>query len=148
MMTGTITDDQARALAYLVSLLRAGRNGWDQAGVRAAIHKARMNADAHDLCVAAIRAAQNPTNRTPAVIAMDGPHWRTGGGELTRDLPAPRCDKPGHTSYPATNCGACRSEALQVDKVLPEPDPDVAAIASRGADRARRALAAALKEEA
>lgn len=146
MMTGSITDDQARALCHLVTLLRPG---WDIAGIRSALHKARTNASAHDLCVAAIRAAQNPSNRTPAVIAMGGPHWRTGGGELARDLPVERCPQPGHTSYPAYNCSACRSEALQVDKVITDPDPDAAEVASRGADKARRALAAALgKEEA
>lgn len=102
MMTGTITDDQARALSHLVTLLRPG---WDVSGIRAALSKARHHADASELAIAAIRACQDPANRTPAVIALDGPHWRTGGGALTRDLPAVKCDEHG-LPQPCRSCAA------------------------------------------
>jgi len=91
MMTGTITDDQARALAQLVSLL-SGDKRWDVAGVRAALSKARRQASAPDLAIAAIRCAVNPEARTPAVIGMDGPHWVAvpfAGGRETRPAKCP-----------------------------------------------------------
>jgi hypothetical protein len=91
MMTGTITDDQARALAQLVSLL-SGDKRWDVQGVRAALSKARRQASAPDLAIAAIRCAVSPDARTPAVIGMDGPHWAQmpfAGGRETRPAKCP-----------------------------------------------------------
>jgi len=141
MMTGTITDDQARALAQLIATLRPG---WDVAGIRVVLHQARHRASAHDLAIAAIRCTLGDA-RTPAVIAMDGPHWRTPGASTARDDHRfARCAEPGHGSFPAWNCSACRAESLEVEKMPPEPDPDAAQVASRGADRVRRALAEAL----
>src|SRR6478736_9853747 len=64
MMTGAITDDQARALAQLVALL-AGDKRWDIAGIRPALSKARHRAPAHELAIAAIRCAVSPDARTP-----------------------------------------------------------------------------------
>jgi hypothetical protein len=113
MMTGTITDDQARALAQLIATLRPG---WDVAGIRAAISKARHRGTAHELVIAAIRCTQGDA-RTPEVIALDGPHWHTPAQTSSSNFE--RCPEPGHTSFPAWNCSACRSEALEA----PEPHP-------------------------
>lgn len=145
MMTGTITDDQARALAQLVALL-SGDKRWDVAGVRSALSKARHKAPAAALAIAAIRCATNPDAKTPAVIGMDGPHWSTGGTVTTTDHRYARCQEPGHQSYPAWNCAACRSEKLAADDQQTETPTlaisrDQAAINERGATNAKRALA-------
>lgn len=114
MMTGAITDDQARALAQLVALL-SGDKRWDVAGVRSALSKARHKAPAANLAIAAIRCATNPDAKTPAVIGMDGPHWSTGTSVTTTDHRYARCQEPGHASFPAWNCAACRSERIAAD---------------------------------
>ena len=147
MMTGTITDDQARALAHLVAALRPG---WDVAGIRSALSSARHRAPAHELAIAAIRCTQGDA-RTPAVIAMDGPHWRTpGASTTTAPSRTEKCPEVGHGSFLAWNCGACRAEDLAADDAQPTPtttpDPERAAIAARGAQQVRQALATARQE--
>lgn len=67
-----ITGPQAKALVALIHELRPD---WDERGILPALHAARERAGNLDLAVAAIRAAGNASNRTPAVIAMEGPHW-------------------------------------------------------------------------
>jgi hypothetical protein len=146
MMTGTITDDQARALAQLVALL-SGDKRWDVAGVRSALSKARHKAPAADLAIAAIRCATNPDAKYPVVIGMDGPHWSAGTTVTTTDHRYARCPEPGHTSFPAWNCAACRSEKLAADDTQTQTPTlaisrDQAAINERGAANAKRALAA------
>jgi hypothetical protein len=132
-LTGTITDDQARALAQLVAALRPG---WDVAGIRAALSNARHIAPAHDLAVAAIRATQGDA-RTPAVIGMDGPHWHAPAPTVRP--PEVRCSEPGHTSFIARNCSACRAENLEGTHPAstPERARDRAEIAARGAALAK-----------
>jgi hypothetical protein len=83
MMT-SISHNQATKLAALVASLRPD---WHTAGIVDAIAKARDIAPAADLACAAIRAAADQSNRTPAVIAMEGPHWR--GADAT-----PRFERP------------------------------------------------------
>lgn len=146
MMTGTITDDQARALAQLVALL-SGDKRWDVAGIRPALSKARHRAPAHELAIAAIRCAVSPDAKTPAVIGMDGQHWGPGT-TTTEPVRYARCPEPGHTSFPAWNCAACRSEQLAAtDDQTAAPtlaiSEDQAAVNARGAANARRALDAA-----
>lgn len=103
-----------------------------------------------DLATAAAVVATDPGTKTPELLNRHGAWWSAAqaafasGATAVTNYRFERCPIPGHTSYPATNCGACRSEALQVDKVPPEIDPDTADIASRGADKARRALTEAL----
>lgn len=63
---------QAEALAAFIALLRPG---WDAAGIMAALGQGRMMGTAADLAVAAIAAAMEPSNRTPAIIAKPGAHW-------------------------------------------------------------------------
>jgi hypothetical protein len=133
-LTGTITDDQARALAQLVAALRPD---WGVAGVRAALHTARHRGTAHELAVAAIRCTQGDA-RTPVVIAQDGPHWHTAG-TTPADHRFDRCTEPGHKSFPAWNCSACRAENLEGTHPAstPERARDRAEIAARGAALAK-----------
>lgn len=118
-MMMTITRDQAHALAELVHQLRPE---WDAQGVLAALAKARDRGPADVVCIAAIRAAATPTNRTPAVIPLAGDHW-TGIVEAssTGAVPRPtdrRCTEPGHEHY-SLPCKGCRSEALARDDDQP-----------------------------
>lgn len=90
-----ITRRQATALAELIHALRPE---WDAPGVLAAIGEARDVGPAPMVAIAAIRAATTPTNRTPAVIPMEGAHWRTDPGS-----PAARFPDPG----PDRRCSIC-----------------------------------------
>lgn len=72
-MTIQMTLAQAKEVARSVHAIR---RDWDRPGIEDALGRARHLADAPSLAVAAHRAAAEPANRTPAVIALDGPHWR------------------------------------------------------------------------
>ena len=67
-----MTKEQAVALAKFLRMLRPG---WDEAGIVTALGNARLMGTAGDLAIAALAAAGEAKNRTPAVIAMPGPHW-------------------------------------------------------------------------
>lgn len=69
---GAIGDDDLAALAVFVGHLRPD---WPSPVVAGVLMAHRDQADAGDLAVAAIRAAQNPEYRTPKVIGWRGPHW-------------------------------------------------------------------------
>lgn len=77
-MTFEMTQTEASDLARFLERLRKRMSGddWHKPGIENALGAARGRAPAPDLAIAAIRAASEPTNRTPAVIGMDGPHWR------------------------------------------------------------------------
>lgn len=80
MMTPTQTQ-------YVAALVAELRPGWDPQGIRAALLKA-ANRDAFDVALAALRAAREPGNRTPAVIPLAGPHW-----ESSKPPAVPRADR-------------------------------------------------------
>lgn len=67
-----MTKQQAEIITELV---RTVRGDWDAQGVMAALANCRHR-DVAEIARAAVRAAAMPTNRTPAVIAMDGDHWQ------------------------------------------------------------------------
>lgn len=136
-----MTSAQAQALADLVHELRPG---WGVPGIMGALRTARdtITPDAWLLAQAAIAAAANDRNITPAVIGLPGPHWPATAPHTAR---SPRCPVVGHTSYLADNCGACITDALIDDAALqlavearqaPRHDP----IAAAGADLVRAAL--------
>lgn len=93
MTTNPMTHRQATTLAAFIHELRGD---WDTHGVLDAIGKARDLAPGPDLACAAIRAASLASNRTPAVIGMDGPHWRG-------TTAAPRFETPAK----ADTCSVC-----------------------------------------
>lgn len=112
----SISREQAHALATLVHLLRPD---WNERGVLKALSDARHLGSPSLLAIAAIRAADNPRNRTPAVIAMSGEHWVTVAPQpqqpwqLTYGLPPmpdePRCEKHSSQRLP---CASCRANEL------------------------------------
>lgn len=67
-----ITKTQAQQLA---AFLHSIRKDWDPAGIVHALGVARGRGSVDALAVAAVRAAVNPGNRTPAVIGQSGAHW-------------------------------------------------------------------------
>jgi hypothetical protein len=73
-----MTPGEARALAKVVQLVRNRSGGaeWHLAGIEDALMKCRNMAAFPDLATAAIAAAREPVNRTPAIIGHEGPHWR------------------------------------------------------------------------
>ena len=62
--------DPLDALARLVAHIRPS---WGVPGIRKALGQCK--ADLCDVTVAAVRAAREESNRTPAVIPLAGPHW-------------------------------------------------------------------------
>lgn len=91
--TAHMTLAQAKEIARSVHAIR---RDWDRPGIEDALGRARFLADAAAVAVAAHRAAANPANRTPAIIALDGPHWRDA-------------EKPPHFAPPpaAERCSTC-----------------------------------------
>lgn len=77
-MTFEMNQHEAAALAGFLEKLRKRVPGdpWHKPGIENALGNARHRAQAPDLAMAAIAACIEPTNRTPAVIGMDGAHWR------------------------------------------------------------------------
>ena len=78
MMKSPISHKQATTLAAFIATLRPD---WQTPGIVAAIGQAREVAPADEVAHAAIRAAVDAKNRTPAVIPLEGVHWR--GAEAT-----------------------------------------------------------------
>jgi hypothetical protein len=86
-----ITNDQATLLAAFVAAIR---DDWDTPGLMKAFETARLRVGVTpaDLAVAAIHASANPKNRTPAVIPLDGDHWREHNRPLDTPTPAGKCE--------------------------------------------------------
>ncbi|WP_407316666.1 hypothetical protein UQW22_09965 [Isoptericola halotolerans] len=136
-MHAQINAAQAQALARLVNALRPS---WDVPGIAAALHKARHRAPAHELAHAVIRLATRADLASPAVLAQDGPHWRATPAETAEPINFDRCPQPGHGSFPAWSCGACRADeiaATEAAPVKPAGDPETYA---RGSELVRAAL--------
>lgn len=117
----TMDRPQAQALAALVHALRPD---WEPAGIMTALAAARDRGDVFEVAQAAIHAASVKANRTPAVIPLAGEHWTRGralGASGTTDVRFERCDKPGHKSFPAANCSACRSEQIAGEGTRTDP---------------------------
>ena len=148
-MMAKMTETQARALAALVAALRPE---WGQAGIMAALSEAgrTVTLDPWVLTTAAVAAARDTANRTPAMIAQPGPWWPKDAPATTR--PAP-CPKDGHQGHPAHSCGYCRAEELAPVRAVVAEARDQAAErrarretpTSKAAAEARAALEAALR---
>ena len=144
--------DLGQHLATVASVLRdiAGGAHWDVPGIRAEVHKAKHLAPPDQLAHAVITWATSRLDlRAPIGLAEDGPWWNAEDTPDTRVVPA-KCAVIGHESYLARNCGACRAEQIAADDAQPTPtttpDPERAAIAARGAQQVRQALATARQE--
>lgn len=111
-----ISRDEATALAELLCVVQPK---WNTRGVivKGLGPLAKHPAPLEVITWAAIRAARDPNNLTPAVIPLNGPHWnladRPAPPRLTPELECPR-----HPGQWAGNCGPCRADQLA------EPDPE------------------------
>lgn len=99
-MNFEMTKDEAVALARFIELLRRRLPGdpWHKPGIENALAQARDRAPAPDLALAAIKAAMLGSNRTPAIIGMDGPHWQAASRPPKTDRPtsSERCSICSH----------------------------------------------------
>lgn len=103
---------EADAIAVLVHQLRPD---WDVRGVMAALGQCRDREPA-DVAIAAVKAASDRKNRTPAVIALAGPHWLSADRTTTQTPPALNALCSRHAKEPQF-CPWCTGK-------LPEPEGD------------------------
>jgi hypothetical protein len=101
----------------LVRLIQSVRQGWDTPGLRAAIREALQREDQPTLAeisYAALRVAENFAVTSPAVIAMDGPHWRhpLRDREPAKSAQCPKCRDfyPPHETHRCVKPAAKREE--------------------------------------
>lgn len=120
-MFGPLTHDQAKAAARCIAALRPE---WDAPGILDALGRARGRGDAPTVVIAALRAAMNPTNRTPAVIPLDGAHWRPDAPDAKGAARQPA--KAGaleecqiHVGEYVDRCRGCAADALVGDESQP-----------------------------
>jgi hypothetical protein len=77
------------AAATLAEFIHAYvRPDWDTKGIVHALGQAKDRGTAAQVAVAALVAAQNAKNRTPAVIPLAGPHWPASGAPVARRTPS------------------------------------------------------------
>lgn len=83
--------DQIRGLAWLIASIRPD---WNERGISSKLTSS--SAPISDLAVAALLAARDRTDqRTPAIITLDGAHWRASGKELDPvETTLPTQDRP------------------------------------------------------
>lgn len=100
-----------------------------------------------DVAIALTAIAVDPKTKTPKRMNELGPWWAAASaafGDRANDTRYERCTVDGHRSYPAANCGACRSETLAAFQVRPTLEPvDV----GPGPELARTALRTALDHQ-
>lgn len=141
-MTESLNGNAAEAVA---NLLHGLRPEWGIAGIKTALFNARDRGTAFEVIHAALYAAEDLTVRTPAVIALAGPHW-TRGRELGSSNPrGTKCDQPGHEGKPAHNCSYCIADGKARDDesaavMAGRSNPEHVEMYTRGANAARAML--------
>jgi hypothetical protein len=156
MTAWEMNHSEAKLLAAFLHELRKRTGGpiWDAPGIEYALGQGRQLADAPDLARAAISAARVPGNRTPAIIAMDGEHWRDKApSKAEGTYRPPRADEVCrvHQAGYADSCPGCRADELAGDTTptpeFPARNPRSAAELRAWAERARAEMNRA-KEQA
>lgn len=121
---------QIEAIARLVATLRSD---WDVRGIEAALGKVDANKTATETALAAIKAAADPANRTPRVIAFAGTHWGDprGRSKAPEHWQPPRpCPSCNNVHNPGAPCGrrdpnvATRGAAIVRAAMRGQLDPD------------------------
>ena len=95
-----IRDEHERDLRAIAHLVARVRPEWHQTGVMAVLRDCPDDKLADTAIAALICARDRNDQMTPAVIALDGAHWRIGA-RVSDDPDA----KPALT--PSTRCGTC-----------------------------------------
>ena len=121
----------------LANLVHAIRHDWDEAGIRSAILKV-ADRPLLEVAVAALAATGRVDQRTPAVIALDGEHWR-----ILHPAPAPAPRTPVLITYcehnePGRSCSEC-FPPVPVERALPTAEQKAAIRAAVAAGRAELA---------
>jgi hypothetical protein len=107
------SDAQLERLAQAANALRPE---WPIRSVLTTLTRDHRGRAFRDLAVALVWVACDPRTQTPARLAEAGPWWgATKGADDVTAIHFERCALPGHGSYRADNCGACRSERIAVD---------------------------------
>ena len=106
-----ITREQA---ALLAGLIRTIRPAWDELATINTLGEAKDRGDLATIAFAAIRTAQDDTCKTPKAIGFDSDHWRKPEPSPFSPTSRRSCNKAGHESYFAHNCGACRADSIAV----------------------------------
>ena len=136
--------DRADALTALIHALRPD---WDATGIMAALGKVRDRGSAVDVAIAALRVADDPKNRTPAVIVLAGDHWaapaQTRAASTVPRAGAARCTIPGHEHEIAANCRSCRAEQIAIADGTEAPTERVPVVS---AERVRQILDAVFND--
>lgn len=131
-MTAAFTEQQADRLAELVAAerRRLELDPWGPAGVKAALRQV-ADRDLIEVTAAFLRAARTASLRTPAVAAMDGPHWQQPKPEPATPRPPRRdeeCDR--HPGSWAERCHGCAA-----DRHAGTASPQAGSKADRWAER-------------
>ena len=112
-MMNLLNPNQARALASLVAALRPD---WGEAGLLKSLHAARELGTPWQIAHAALKAAEDPDNRTPAVIPLAGKHWEEARPLGSAPVRAKPCDVPGHNGDEAY-CDDCAEAVPTPDEI-------------------------------
>ncbi|MFF1382795.1 hypothetical protein ACFVWT_04440 [Arthrobacter sp. NPDC058288] len=99
----TITDQQGRAIAYLLHEIRPD---WGIASLMSLIDKHRDVPSLGALIIAAITKAMEPSCQTPAPIFRPGPHWP----EKARPLLARAAPCEDHIGQDGYTCRSCHAD--------------------------------------
>jgi hypothetical protein len=114
------TDNELERLAHAANALRPD---WPVRSVLTALARDHTDRAYRDLAVALVAVATDPRTKTPARLAEAGPWWHAARAldDTATEYRFERCAIPGHGSYRADNCGACRSERIARDDAAATP---------------------------
>lgn len=121
----------------LANLVHEIRTDWQEPGIRAALAKV-ADRPLLEVAAAALAATGRVDQRTPAVIALDGEHWR-----ILNPEPAPAPRSPVILTYcehglPGRSCRECFPPEV-VERALPTAEQKAAIRAAVAAGRAELA---------
>lgn len=103
-MTPTTTEITIEQATHLAALIEHIRPDWPSRQTIQLIGQHRTEHPLNRLAIAAIQAANEPTNRSPSIIFMPGKHWNIPDHTPAGPPPDPCQD---HPEEPAHNCRCC-----------------------------------------
>lgn len=107
----------------LAAMANALRPDWSVKSLCTWLLEAHATKAYRDVAVALAWIATDPATRTPKRMDELGPWWTAARAASSdaNDTHYPRCTEPGHKSFPAANCGACRSEHIGGEGTRDDP---------------------------
>lgn len=110
----------------IAAAMNAVRPAWRPASLVTFLTRHHAARPYRDLLIAGIAVASDPRTTTPNLLNEHGAWWVAAQAVVGQSSPlrADRCPVEGHTSYLASNCGACRIDGLVPDdEVVDVPRP-------------------------